>query len=100
LMHNWDPCNAYETGEQPFPTTWNQLDHARISHIHLKDAAGKEWKPIGAGKLDFAGQFQALKAMNYSGTLSLETRYKSARKDQYASSVESINGLIGVLKRI
>jgi sugar phosphate isomerase/epimerase len=66
----------------------------------LKDAAGKEWKPIGAGKLDFAGQFQALKAMNYSGTLSLETRYKSARKDQYASSVESINGLIGVLKRI
>jgi sugar phosphate isomerase/epimerase len=100
LMHNWDPCNAYETGEQPFPATWNQLDHARISHIHLKDAAGKEWKPIGAGKLDFAGQFRALKAMNYSGTLSLETRYKSARKDQYASSVESINGLIGVLKRI
>jgi sugar phosphate isomerase/epimerase len=100
LMHNWDPCNAYETGEQPFPTTWNQLDHSRISHIHLKDAAGKEWKPIGAGKLDFAGQFRALKAMNYSGTLSVETRYKSAREDQYASSVESMDGLISVLKRI
>jgi sugar phosphate isomerase/epimerase len=100
LMHNWDPCNAYETGEQPFPTAWDQLDHSRISHIHLKDAAGKEWKPIGAGKLDFAGQFRALKAINYSGTLSLETRYKSAREDQYASSVESMNGLIGVLKRI
>jgi len=100
LMHNWDPCNVYETGEQPFPTTWNQLDHTRISHIHLKDAAGKEWKPIGAGRLDFAGQFRALKAMNYSGTLSLETRYKSAREDQYASSVESMDGLISVLKRI
>jgi sugar phosphate isomerase/epimerase len=100
LMHNWDPCNAYETGEQPFPTTWNQLDRTRISHIHLKDAAGKEWKPIGAGKLDFAGQFRALKAMNYSGTLSLGTRYKSAREDQYASSVESMDGLIRVLKRI
>jgi sugar phosphate isomerase/epimerase len=100
LMHNWDPCNAYETGEQPFPTTWNQLDHTRISHIHLKDAAGKEWKPIGAGRLDFAGQFRALKAMKYSGTLSVETRYKSAREDQYASSVESMDGLISVLKRI
>ncbi len=100
LMHNWDPCNAYETGEQPFPAAWDQLDHTRISHIHLKDAAGKEWKPIGAGKLDFAGQFRALKAMNYSGTLSVETRYKSAREDQYASSVESIDGLINVLKRI
>ena len=100
LMHNWDPCNAYETGEQPFPAAWDQLDHTRISHIHLKDAAGKEWKPIGAGKLDFAGQFRALKAMNYSGTLSVETRYKSASEDQYASSVESIDGLIGVLKRI
>jgi sugar phosphate isomerase/epimerase len=100
LMHNWDPCNAYETGEQPFPAAWDQLDHTRISHIHLKDAAGKEWKPIGAGKLDFAGQFRALKAMNYSGTLSIETRYKSASEDQYASSVESIDGLISVLKRI
>jgi sugar phosphate isomerase/epimerase len=100
LMHNWDPCNAYEMGEQPFPTTWDQLDHTRISHIHLKDARGKEWKPIGAGDLDFAGQFRALKAIQYSGTLSLETRYKSAREDQYASSVESMDGLIGVLKRI
>jgi L-ribulose-5-phosphate 3-epimerase len=100
LMHNWDPCNAYEMGERPFPTTWAQLDHTRISHIHLKDARGKEWKPIGAGELDFLGQFRALKAIKYSGTLSLETRYKSARQDQYASSVESMDGLIGVLKRI
>jgi len=100
LMHNWDPCNAYETGEQPFPAAWDRLDHTRISHIHLKDASGKEWKPIGAGKLDFAGQFRALKAINYSGTLSIETRYKSASEDQYGSSVESIDGLISVLKRI
>jgi len=100
LMHNWDPCNAYEMGEEPFPTTWDQLDHSRISHIHLKDAAGKDWKPIGAGKIDFAGQFRALKRMNYSGTLSLETRYKAARQDQYASSVESMNGLLSVLKNV
>jgi sugar phosphate isomerase/epimerase len=100
LMHNWDPCNAYEMGERPFPDAWNQLDHARISHIHLKDAKGQEWKPIGAGELDFAGQFRALKRMKYAGTLSVETRYKNPRQDLYASSVESMNGLMSVLKKI
>lgn len=100
LMHNWDPCNVYEMGEQPFPKAWDQLDHSRISHIHLKDAKGKEWKPIGAGELDFAGQFQALKRMKYSGTLSVETRYRDPLQDPYASSVESMNGLVSVLKRV
>jgi L-ribulose-5-phosphate 3-epimerase len=100
LMHNWDPCNSYVMGEQPFPRVWNQLDHSRISHIHLKDAAGREWKPIGAGRIDFSGQFQALKSMNYSGTLSLETRYRDSRQRAYTSSVESMNGLIRILKRI
>lgn len=97
LMHNWDPCNCYESGEQPFPKAWNELDHSRISHIHLKDASGKEWKPIGAGELDFAGQFQALKEIKYSGTLSLETRYQNEQHDPYAASVESMNGLMRVL---
>ncbi len=98
LMHNWDPCNAYEMGEQAFPQAWNQLDHSRISHIHLKDAVGKEWKPIGAGRIDFRGQFRALKEMQYSGTLSVETRYRDARQDQYNSSLESMNGLVAILK--
>ena len=100
LMHNWDPCNAYEMGERPFPDAWNRLDHGRISHIHLKDAKGQDWKPIGAGELDFAGQFQALKRMKYAGTLSVETRYKNPRQDLYTSSVESMNGLMRVLKQI
>ena len=100
LMHNWDPCNVYEMGEQPFPSIWDQLDHSRISHIHVKDAEGKNWKPVGAGKLDFAGQFRALKAINYSGTLSLETRYRNAARDPYASSVASMDGLIRVLKKV
>ena len=99
-MHNWDPCNVYGMGEQPFPGVWDQLDHSRISHMHVKDAEGKNWKPVGAGKLDFAGQFRALKAINYSGTLSLETRYRNASQDAYASSVASMDGLIRVLKKV
>ena len=100
LMHNWDPGNCYEAGEQPFPKAWDQLDHTRISHIHLKDAAGKVWKPIGGGEIDFVGQFQALKKMNYSGTMSLETHYKNPQHDPYTSSVESMDGLVAVLKRV
>jgi sugar phosphate isomerase/epimerase len=100
LMHNWDPGNCYEAGEQPFPKAWDQLDHSRITHIHLKDAAGKSWKPIGGGEIDFVGQFQALKRMNYSGTLSLETHYKNKQHDPYTSSVESMDGLVSVLKKV
>jgi sugar phosphate isomerase/epimerase len=100
LMHNWDPCNAYEMGEKPFPDVWNRLDHSRISHIHLKDAKGTAWKPIGAGELDFTGQFQALKRMKYSGTLSVETRYKDAQQNLYSSSIESMNGLMRILKSV
>lgn len=100
LMHNWDPGNCYEAGEQPFPKAWDQLDHSRISHMHLKDAAGKSWKPIGGGEIDFVGQFRALKQMHYSGTMSLETHYKNAQHDPYTSSVESMDGLVRLLKRV
>ena len=100
LMHNWDPGNCYEAGEDPFPNAWDQLDYSRISHIHLKDARDKKWQPIGAGKIDFVGQFQALKKIKYAGTMSLETHYQNARKDPYTSSVESMDGLVRVLKEV
>jgi sugar phosphate isomerase/epimerase len=100
LMHNWDPGNCFEGGEEPFPKAWNMLDHKRIGHIHLKDAAGKAWKPIGSGEIDFVGQFTALKKMKYAATLSLETHYRNAVHDAYASSVESMDGLFGVLKKV
>lgn len=100
LMHNWDPCNDYIMGEQPFPASWNELDHTRITNIHLKDAKGKDWKPIGSGEVDLLGQFKALKAINYSGTLSLETRYQGEREGHFESSVESMNGLLAILKKV
>ena len=97
LMHNWDPGNCYEAGEQPFPKAWDQLDHSRISHIHLKDAKGKKWQPIGSGEIDFPAQFEALKRLKYAGTLSLETHYSNPRHDLYTSSTESMDGLVRVL---
>ncbi|MBV9081147.1 MAG: TIM barrel protein [Acidobacteriaceae bacterium] len=100
LMHNWDPGNCSEAGEEPYPKAWDQLDHSRIAHIHLKDARGKHWEPIGKGTIDFVGQFQALKKMKYDHTLSLETHYRNAQKDPYSSSVESMDGLFQVLKQV
>ncbi|HEX4771232.1 MAG TPA: sugar phosphate isomerase/epimerase family protein [Bryobacteraceae bacterium] len=100
LMHNWDPGNCIEAGENPFPDAWNKLDHSRIAHMHLKDSSGHGWLPIGAGKIDFAGQFRALKQMHYSETLSLETHYRNAQKDPYTSSVESMDGLMRVLSQV
>jgi len=100
LQLNWDPGNCFVAGEQPFPKGWDAFDHSRIGHIHLKDAMGKTWRPVGGGDIDFLGQFRALKKMNYSQTMSLETHYKNAQHDPYQSSVESMDGLFKVLKEV
>jgi L-ribulose-5-phosphate 3-epimerase len=100
LMLNWDPGNCYMAGEQPYPKAWDQFDHSRIGNIHLKDAKGKKWAPVGAGEIDFAGQFKALKQMKYSSTMSLETHYRNAQRNAYASSEESMDGLFKVLKEV
>jgi L-ribulose-5-phosphate 3-epimerase len=100
LMLNWDPGNCIEAGEQPFPKAWDEFDHNRVGHIHLKDAKGKSWEPVGAGEIDFVGQFKALKEMHYSKTMSLETHYRNAENNPYMSSVESMDGLVKVLKEV
>lgn len=100
LMLNWDPGNCYEAGEQPFPKAWDQFDHSRIGHIHLKDAKGKAWRPVGGGEIDFMGQFKALKEMKYSSTMSLETHYRNAEHNPYTSSEESMDGLVKLLKEV
>lgn len=101
---NWDPGNAYAAGETPFPDGYEPLDKKRIWHMHLKDAApnpkGAEaiWEPIGAGKIDYVGQFRALIKDGYGGTMSLETHYLNAAKDKEASSRESMEGLLKVIR--
>ncbi|PWU07896.1 MAG: sugar phosphate isomerase [Verrucomicrobia bacterium] len=101
---NWDPGNAYDAGETPYPDGYAGLDKARIFHMHLKDGApgpkGQvEWAPIGSGKIDFVGQFRALIKDGYKGTMSLETHYLNAAKDKEASSRESMDGLLKVIKQ-
>ena len=101
---NWDPGNAYAAGETPFPDGYEPIDKKRIWHMHLKDAApgpkGGEakWMPIGGGKIDYLGQFRAVLKNGYEGTMSLETHYLNAAKNKEASSRESMEGLLKVIK--
>jgi len=104
LGANWDPGNAYDAGESPFPSGYDALDKKRMWHMHLKDAAtnvsggGTHWMPIGSGKIDFVGQFRALIKDGYEGTMSLETHYLNAAKNKEESSRESMNGLLKVIQ--
>jgi L-ribulose-5-phosphate 3-epimerase len=101
---NWDPGNAYDAGETPFPNGYQALDKTRMWHMHLKDAAPgakpgeSKWMPIGSGKIDFAGQFRALIQNGYDRTMSLETHYLNAAKDKQQSSRESMEGLLKVIQ--
>ena len=101
---NWDPGNAFEAGETPFPNGYEALDKKRIWHMHLKDAvagpkgAGPVWRPVGGGSIDFVGQFRALAKDGYSGTMSLETHYLNAAKNKEASSRESMEGILRVMR--
>jgi L-ribulose-5-phosphate 3-epimerase len=79
LMMNWDPGNAAASGEKPFPDGYNLLPKDRIGHCHCKDAVKKDndydWAPMGAGIVDWLGQFEALKRDGYHFAVSLETHW-------------------------
>jgi sugar phosphate isomerase/epimerase len=100
---NWDPGNAYAAGElRPFPDGYALLDKKRIWHMHLKDVegTGTNWRPIGGGQIDYVGQFRAILKDGFTGTMSLETHYLNAAKDREASSRESMDGLLKVIRAV
>jgi L-ribulose-5-phosphate 3-epimerase len=81
LMLNWDPGNAAERDEKPYPDGYNLLPKDRIGHCHCKDAAkkpdggGYQWAAMGGGIIDWVGQFKALKRDGYHFAVSLETHW-------------------------
>ena len=84
LMLNWDPGNAAERDEKPFPDGYNLLPKERIGHCHCKDAvkksdgSGYEWAAMNRGMVDWVGQFKALKRDGYHFAVSLETHWRGA----------------------
>ena len=83
FMLNWDPGNAATHDEVPYPDGYNLLPKDRIGHCHCKDAVknaqGKwVWAAMGKGKIDWVGQFKALKRDGYKYAVSLETHWRGA----------------------
>jgi sugar phosphate isomerase/epimerase len=83
LMLNWDPGNASERGEIPYPDGYDLLPKDRIGHCHCKDSVKKPdgkyaWAPMGGGTIDWAGQFKAFERDGYHFAVSLETHWRGA----------------------
>ena len=102
FMLNWDPGNAAMAGETSYPDGYRLLPKVRIGHCHCKDVAQvggrNEWAAVGAGSIDWVGQFQALKRDGYRGLISLETHWRGAGTPE-ASTVTSWAGMRAALQK-
>lgn len=100
---NWDPGNAFFTGETPFPDAYTLLPVDRIGHVHCKDAkrkagGGYEWTAMGKGEIDYTGQFRALREDGYTGPVVLETHWKGTG-DKESSTRISMGGMKDLLRK-
>ncbi len=68
----WDPANAYNHEEVPFPAGYNQVKPF-IELIHAKDISGSDIVTMGNGAINWDGQLKALQSDKYSGGISIET---------------------------
>jgi sugar phosphate isomerase/epimerase len=105
LRGMWDPCNAAQLGEVPYPDGYRQV-RGLFPHMHLKDVkkdsatGGLQYVPVGEGMIDFRGQFNALLDDGYDGTMSLETAYARPDGNKLESTRESLEGLLRVMKSV
>lgn len=84
----WDPCNVlYVDGTNDPVHDDFPLIRDRVIHVHYKDAsrdgsrAAQTCVELGKGQVDFAAQNAALRAMNYSGWITLETHWRTVALD-------------------
>ena len=101
----WDPANATQLGEVPYPDGYREV-RGVFAHMHVKDvkkdpATGKLiWMPVGGGMIDYLGQFKALRHDEYNGTMSLETHYRRPDGNRLESTRESLQGLLKLLHEV
>src|SRR5690606_2137876 len=71
---NWDPANALNVGDIPWPDGYAAFRHL-VRNVHFKDARlhpDRKWDLLACGDVDWAGQVRALKADNYQGCVAME----------------------------
>lgn len=99
----WDPNNAAESGEQPFPDGFKKIDPARIFHVHLRDFKHENgkvvWTAVGAGEFDNVAQIRALRKDGYKGSFTLETHWRDPKGKMYSTET-SLAALLKVIERV
>jgi sugar phosphate isomerase/epimerase len=71
---NWDPGNAFEAGDRPFPDGYEAV-RPYVRHVHFKDIRYLEgaYRYAVDGEIDWPAQIAALGADGYDGYISVET---------------------------
>lgn len=75
LQLNWDPGNAIEAGDIPYPDGYAHV-RKHLAHVHFKDArrlTNGRYEYTINGDVDWVGQIRALASDNYPGFISIET---------------------------
>jgi sugar phosphate isomerase/epimerase len=104
LMLLWDAANAKVHGEKAFPDGYKVLPKNRIAHCHCKDVMKRsrngeaDWTAVGNGKIDWVGQFRALKVDGYKSSVSLETHWRGAGTAE-VSTRKSWHGMKAILQK-
>ena len=84
---NWDPGNAFEAGDVPYPGGY-QAVRQHVRHVHFKDArrtSSGECVYVLEGEVDWAGQIEALLDDHYQGFISVETHMRPRVRSAEAS---------------
>jgi sugar phosphate isomerase/epimerase len=75
LGANWDPCNAYGTGENPYPQGYEAIRKS-IVNVHVKDTLEGSLircVPVGEGAINWRGQLKALVEDRVVSHITIET---------------------------
>jgi sugar phosphate isomerase/epimerase len=94
---NWDPGNAYRSGEErPYPDGYKHI-RDYLKHIHFKDAKTDpetgERGFVFDGVVDWKGQIAALLNDGYSGYISVETHVRP-KLDMARRSIDRLRKLL------
>lgn len=99
----WDPGNALSIGEdRPYPGGYDALNVERLVHVHLKDLGSEPgafgtFVPLGEGRIDYRGQFDALRRDGYKGSVVLEPHYAPAGIDPVTAAKTCVDAARKVL---
>lgn len=91
---NWDPGNALEAGDLPFPSGYRAVQN-HVQHVHFKDvrrSADGICHYTLEGEIDWEGQIRALHENGYQGCISVEPHMQP--------KVASARAMIARLKKL